>query len=309
MFVAPRSVHAQSGLGSGDAPARKRSQRHGAASTHGAADGALGSHTQPGGHVGQGCQCGHHVGAIAAHLNAQCALPCGWQHGVGLKNLANALRQAQALQARSRQHNGLVLTLVQLAQARVQIAAQRLNAHIGAPQSGQGLTQQHQAAQAGGAHHGIGGQIGHARAVGRHPGITRVFALHHTCQCESWRKFHGHVFQRMHRQVGATFLKRGFQFFHKQAFSAHLAQSAVQNLVAPGGHAQQRDCVAQSFQQGLDVFGLPQRQTAFPGGNGQVQARSGSDLGHGGESNKAAENSPTRRRRPGARAVQKEPGW
>ena len=40
-----------------------------------AADGTLGRHAQPGGHVHQRLQCRNQVRAVAAHLDAQCALP------------------------------------------------------------------------------------------------------------------------------------------------------------------------------------------------------------------------------------------
>ena len=75
----------------------------------------------------------------------------------------------------------------------------------------------------------------------------------------------------MHRDVGAALLQSLFQLFHKQALAAHFAQAAVQNLVALRGHAQQGDRVAARLQQSLYMFGLPQRQPAFAGGddNGQ----------------------------------------
>ena len=236
--------------------------------------------------MGQRSQCGPHIVAVAADFNAQGTLPGGGQHGGGLENLADAFTQAQALETGSGQHDGLVLTLVELAQPGVEVAAQRLNAHIAAAQGGQRLAQQHQAAQAGGAHHGTGRQVGQARAVGRHPGIARVFAVHHAGQRKPGGQLHRHIFERMHGQVGPAFFQCGFQLLDEQALATHLAQGAVQNLVAPGGHAQQGDGVPQAFEQRLDVFGLPQCQTALAGGYGEMEARRGrrgSSVGHGGQ--------------------------
>ena len=71
----------------------------------------------------------------------------------------------------------------------------------------------------------------------------------------------------MHRDVGMALLQRHFEFLDKQAFATDLGQAAVQNLVALGGHAQQLDCAAQALQQGFDMFGLPQSQTALTGGD------------------------------------------
>ena len=46
-----------------------------------------------------------------------------------------------------------------------------------------------------------------------------------------------------------------------------------------GGHAQQPDLTTTGFEQRLDVFGLPQSQTAFSGGNDDGGL---GGLGHGG---------------------------
>ena len=104
--------------------------------------------------------------------------------------------------------------------------------------------------------------------------IARVFALHHTRQLKPFWQFHRHVFERVHGQICAAFFERHFQFFDKQTLAADLAQGAVQNLVALGGHAQQGDLVAVLLEQGFDVLGLPQGKTAFSGGDGQLHGTS-----------------------------------
>jgi hypothetical protein len=48
----------------------------------------------------------------------------------------------------------------------------------------------------------------------------------------------------MHGQVGAALFQRHFQLLDEQALAAHLAERPVQDLVALGGHAQQRHGVA-----------------------------------------------------------------
>ena len=241
-------------------------QRHRAAAPHGAADGALCRHTQPGAGIGQRGQRGNHVGALAAHFNAQRALACSGQHVLRREHGANAFVQPQALEAGCGQHDGGVLPFVELAQPGVEVAAQWLNAQVGAQRLQQGL-----AAQAGGAHHCALGQLGQTGVARRHQGIARVFTLQHTGQGEAAGQLHGHVFERMHGQVGAAFFQGHFQLFDKQAFAAHLGQGAVQNLVALGGHAQQRHLVTLRLQQGANMLGLPQGQAAFTGGDGQVQ--------------------------------------
>ena len=61
----------------------------------------------------------------------------------------------------------------------------------------------------------------------------------------------------MHRQVGSSLFERHLKFFDEQALSADLAQGAVKDLVAAGGHAQQADLVAKPDQQVPHMLGLP----------------------------------------------------
>ena len=74
----------------------------------------------------------------------------------------------------------------------------------------------------------------------------------------------------MHRQVRTPVFQRGFQFFDEQAFASDFAQGPVQNLIAFGGHAQQFAGMSQCAQAGLQMFGLPERQAALAGGDGEV---------------------------------------
>ena len=97
-------------------------------------------------------------------------------------------------------------------------------------------------------------------------GIARILALQHRGQHEAGRQFHRHVLQRMHRQVRAALLEGGFQLLDEQALAAHLAERAVEDLVALGRHAEQGDFMALLGEQGLHMLGLPQGQAAFSGG-------------------------------------------
>jgi hypothetical protein len=72
----------------------------------------------------------------------------------------------------------------------------------------------------------------------------------------------------VHRDVGPAFFQRGFEFLDEQALAAHLAERAVEDLVALGRHAQQGDGVAARLQQPTHVLGLPQGKAAFAGGDG-----------------------------------------
>ena len=72
----------------------------------------------------------------------------------------------------------------------------------------------------------------------------------------------------MHRQMRPALFQRRLQLLDEQALAADLGQRPIEDLVAAGGHAQQADAPAEALlQQGLDMFGLPHRQTAFSGGD------------------------------------------
>jgi hypothetical protein len=100
--------------------------------------------------------------------------------------------------------------------------------------------------------------------------VARVFALQHAGQREAFGQVHRHVLQRMDGDVGAPFFERQFEFFHEEALAAHLAERAVQDLVAGGRHAQQADRVASFLQKRLHVFGLPKCQPAFARGDHDI---------------------------------------
>jgi hypothetical protein len=110
------------------------------------------------------------------------------------------------------------------------------------------------------------------RTGGRHPGIARILTLHHAGEIKACRQVHRHVLERVNGDVGAPFFQRDFQLLDEQALATNLGQAAVQDLVALGGHAQQFHPMPKALQQGFDMLGLPQRQSAFPRGNGDRQA-------------------------------------
>jgi hypothetical protein len=109
--------------------------------------------------------------------------------------------------------------------------------------------------------------------VRRDPGVARVLALHHATQRKAVRQFHRHILERVHGDVGAPLFQRHLKLLDKKTLATDLAERAVQDLVAQRGHAQQGDAVATLLQQRLYVFGLPQGQAAFPGGDGDGNGR------------------------------------
>ena len=85
----------------------------------------------------------------------------------------------------------------------------------------------------------------------------------------------------MHRQIGTAFFQRHFEFFDKQTLAADFAEGTVEDLVALGGHAQNRDFATSRLQQVLQMVGLPKSQTALTGGDGEVNGAQNRDWVYG----------------------------
>jgi hypothetical protein len=120
---------------------------------------------------------------------------------------------AQALQAGGGQHDGVVLAFVELAQAGVEVAAQRLDRRSGRSAA---------AAPGGAGWRCRPPRPGAARPgwrSGRDKGVARVFALHHAGQGKAFGQLHRHVLERVHGDVGAAFFQRHFQLLDEQALA------------------------------------------------------------------------------------------
>ena len=162
-----------------------------------------------------------------------------------------------------REHDRVVLAFVELAQPRVEVAAQRLDLHVRTQRA-----QLHDAPQARGADARAVRQFVERRVARRHEGIARVFALEHRGELEAFGQLHRHVFQRMHGELRAPFFERGLELLDEQALAADLRQRAVEDLVAARRHAEQFGAHAEPpLEQRLHMLGLPQRETAFPRGD------------------------------------------
>ena len=222
--------------------------------------------------VVQRCQQGVQLGAVGADLNAQRALAHGRQAFRRRQFLADALAQAQALQAGGGQDDGVELAVVQFAQAGLHIAAQRLD-----HQMRKAGTQLRFAAQAGRAYHGAVRQLVQAGVAVGNQRVARVFALADGGQGKAFGQVHRHVLDGVHGDIGAAFLQGQFQLFHEQALAADFGQRLVEDLVALGGHAQDfhGQLRVQRLEAGFDVFGLPHGEFAFAAGDDELVHETG----------------------------------
>ncbi len=186
----------------------------------------------------QGRQQRHQVDTVAAFrdFNRQRALARRRQAGLGIEHRADAVGQAQALEAGGSEDDGGVFAAIELAQPGIEVAAQRLDDQVGEAGGDQRL-----AAQAAGADDRAVGQVGQGGVVVGDKGVARVFALEHRAHHEPFGQLHRHVLEAVHGQVGATFGHRHFEFFDEQTLAADLGQGAVEDLIAARRHSDNFD--------------------------------------------------------------------
>ena len=116
-------------------------------------------------------------------------MACGGAHDFGGDDLFDEFRLAKAFQSGRGEDDGVVFSLLEFAQAGIDVAAQGMNVEVGAD----GL-ELRLSAQAGGADARALGQFLKARIVARAEGVARVLALGDGGDFESWGKFGGQIF-------------------------------------------------------------------------------------------------------------------
>jgi len=166
-------------------------------------------------------------GVAFADFDGQGSLAGGGAHDFGGDDLLDELRLAEAIQPGRSKDDGVVLSLFELAQARVNISAQGMNVEVGA----HGL-QLRLPAKTGCADARALRQFLKARVVPRAERVARVLPFRDRGDFESRWKFGGQVFQRMHRQIDASGSKSFFDLLREHALCTDLGQGDVGNLVA-----------------------------------------------------------------------------
>ena len=173
------------------------------------------------------------------------------------QDFGDAVAPAQALEAGGGQQNRVVLAFVELAQARVEIAAHGFHLEIW-PE----LAQLRGAAKRTGADLGAYRQIGQLAA---HYGVARIFALRDRGQHEAFGQFGGQVFQTVHGEVGAAIEQRLLDLFGEEALGADLGQRDVGDFVAGGLDDLDAALAAGGGELRGDPMGLPQSELRTTG--------------------------------------------
>jgi hypothetical protein len=168
-----------------------------------------------------------------ARLDGQRALPHGRQTHLAVQHLVRARpEQPEAAQPSRGQHDGVELAAVQLAEARLHVAAQG-----GVVQVRTLHAQLRDAAQGRGPHTSRRRQRHEVDAIAREQHVARVFTLGEAHQRHALGQLHvaRDVFQRVHREVGLTAGHAGFHLGHEQPLATDGGQRTVGDAVAQRG--------------------------------------------------------------------------
>ena len=188
-------------------------------------------------------------------------MPDGRTNLLRREQFRNPVGPAQPPQAGRGQNDGVIETLIELAQPRVQIPSNVLDHEI-RPQP----PQLRGAAQRAGADARAGFEIGQFAA---HQGVEGKLALGDRRHGQARGQERGQVLQAVHRQVDAPIQQRLFDLLREEAFGAHLGERHVSDLVARGADDFEARLEAESVQAAGDVARLPERQLRAAGTDDQ----------------------------------------
>ncbi|MNN18055.1 hypothetical protein D3C81_1312590 [compost metagenome] len=227
---------------------------------------ALGFDAGACGCVVQGGNQGDHLCIVLAAFDGHRCLCRGRQPLRCAQAVADAVAQLQPLQTGAGQDDGVVIAGIELAQARIDVAAQVARLQVRAQGAQLGLSAQRRGADAGALRQCVerGVMVGDE-------GIGRIGAEQDRRQRERRFQFHRHVLERMHRAIGFAAHHRQLQFLQEQALAADGGQRAVQHFVTAGAHRHQlHGQPGMGLTQAVgDVFALPQGKRALSGSDAQ----------------------------------------
>ena len=176
---------------------------------------------------------------------------------LGLQHLGRFSAPAQPVQAGRREDDRVAASLAQLADPRVDVAAQVLEHEVG-PQRGD-LGPPPQARRP---HARTGGQLVELEAGAGEEGVAGIGALQHRAEAQAGGQGGRHVLEVVDRQVDLARQHGLLDLLEKGSLAAHRFEAAVLDPVTGRSDQVDRGLVAEAGQPALDVLGLPPRQRA-----------------------------------------------
>ena len=168
-------------------------------------------------------------GVIGAGLDADRALAHRRQKFVDVEQCRRGVEQAEPLQAGDGEQRRVGLAGLDLAQACLDVAAQRHDGEVRPQALDQGLPPQRC-----GADHGAARQIAQGFGLSADEGVARILARQKRRQHQAGRQHGGHVLRRMHREVDGAAQQRVLDLLGEQPLAANVTERPVLNDVAGG---------------------------------------------------------------------------
>ena len=159
---------------------------------------------------------------------------------------------AEALEASRGEDDGVVFSLLELAQAGIDVAAQGVYVEIGTNHLELRLATQARRADA-----RFLRQFLKTRIVARAESVARVLSLSDGGDFESGGKFGRKIFERVHGEIDTAGGEGFFDFLGEHALGADLGEGDAGNFVAGGMNNFNFDFISAGAKQGGDVVGLP----------------------------------------------------
>src|SRR5208283_4580775 len=207
-----------------------------------------------------------HGNIALPNLDAESALSGRGTHETLREHFPYPLRFAEPREAGGSQNDGVVLTLLQFAYARIHIPPQRMNHKIGPHRLQLSLTP-----QAASAHACALREILDAFVLDRKKYIPRIDTGGHRNQLESRRQFSRQVLQAVHREINPPFRECLFNLLGEHALSTNFGEGNIGNFVASGFDDLDLDLMTTFAKQRRDVVGLPESKLRSAGTDPEVR--------------------------------------
>jgi hypothetical protein len=208
-----------------------------------------------------------------ADFDCQGALSRSGGHRFYRDHLTDQLRFAQAIQAGGGKNDSLILAGFEFAQARVNIAAQRVNLKILTKGLQLGLT-----AQAAGANVCLMRQRFNAGKLQGTKNVARIFARGDGGNFEIDAQFRGQIFQAVHGKVNTVFGEGFFDFLREHALGANFGERNIRDFIARRLDNLKLYDMSMSAEEVGDVMGLPESELRTAGTDAETGHQSSDPL-------------------------------
>ena len=208
---------------------RMAADRRAAGAVEHGEEGALGGHRGRGvGVVDLGDQSARRC-VVGAGLDADRALADRRQKFIDVEQSRCGVKQAEPLQAGDGEQRRVGFAGLDLAQPRLDVAAQRHDGKVRPQALDQGLPPQRCRAD-----HRAARQIAQGFGLSADEGVARILARQKRRQHQAGRQHGGHVLRRMHREVDGAAEQRVLDLLGEQPLAAEVVERPVLDDVAGG---------------------------------------------------------------------------